>query len=102
MVCFWQGTILLSRKIGKFGLRPVDLALRELKSDNNMDELIQRIARALGAGATLEQIRESIDDKFVPDEMFFLAFKSAELLLKWEAEHEIEMKRRPLPFGRKP
>lgn len=67
-----------------------------------MDELIQRIARALALGATLEQIRESIDDKFYPNEMFFLAYKAAELLVKYQVEHEIELKRRAPPFGRKP
>ncbi len=66
-----------------------------------MDELIQRIARAMGAGASLEQIRDAIDDKFYPNEMFFLAYKAAELLVKYQIEHELELKQRAPPFGRK-
>lgn len=67
-----------------------------------MDALIQRIASALGAGATLDQVHDSVIKSGVSEQTFFLAFKAAELLVKFGAEHEVEMMRRPLPFGRKP
>lgn len=67
-----------------------------------MDSLIQRIASALGAGATLEQVHDAVIKSGVSEQSFFLAFKAAELLVKFGAEHEMQMMKRPPPFGRKP
>lgn len=44
----------------------------------DMDVLIQRIASALSVGAPIDDIRDSMN---VDDDIFFLAFQAAEILL---------------------
>lgn len=44
----------------------------------DMEALIQRIASALSVGAPIDDIRDSMN---VDDDIFFLAFQAAEILL---------------------
>ena len=53
-----------------------------------MDELIQAVVRALGVGASIEDIHDAIIAKGWSEEDAFLAFKAGELLYKTIQEAE--------------
>lgn len=66
-----------------------------------MDELIQAVVRALGVGASIEDIHDAIISKGWTEDDAFLAIKAGELLYKTIQEAE-EAKAKRSVFRRTP
>jgi hypothetical protein len=65
-----------------------------------MDELIMAVYRALGSGATVEQIHDACLEKKWSEEDIFLAIKAGENLYNATVKQIDELSKRPAPFGR--
>jgi len=59
-----------------------------------MDELIQRVFRALSAGASIEDIHDSLATDGLSEEEIFLLIKAGELLYKGLVKLEAERQKR--------
>jgi hypothetical protein len=67
-----------------------------------VEDLIQSVARALGVGASIDDIRQSILQRGWSEEDAFLAIKAGEILYQDLLNFEEEKIKRKPPFGRKP
>lgn len=65
------------------------------------EELIQAVVRALGIGASIDQIHAAILEKGWTTDDAFLAIKAGVNLYEAIVKQEEELKVRPAPFGRK-
>jgi hypothetical protein len=66
-----------------------------------MESLIQAVVRALGAGASVEQIHDAALSKGWSEEDTFLGIKAGENLYNAILKQEQELSETPPPFGRK-
>lgn len=67
-----------------------------------METLIQSVVKALGVGASIEDIHDAIIAKGWSEDDAFLAIKAGENLYNAIVKQEEELKNRKPPFGRKP
>lgn len=66
-----------------------------------MDELIKAVAKALGVGASTEDIHDSLLSRGLSEDEIFLLIKAGENLYKALEDQQKELAARPAPFGRR-
>jgi len=67
----------------------------------SVESYINSVVRALGVGASIEDIHDALIDKGCQEPDAFLIFKAGQHLYNSMVALELEISKRPKPFGRK-